>query len=72
MIPCKPTACDDRSRLCRAIESDEAQARRGAALTPALSHGEKGVDSRLRGNDGGEMGMTGPTHDLDHRGNAGR
>ena len=42
MIPCKPTACDDRSRLCRAIESGKAQVRRGAALTPTLSHGERG------------------------------
>ena len=52
MIPCKPTACDDRSRLYRAIESGKAQARRGAALTPTVSHGERGVDSRWRGNDG--------------------
>ena len=70
MIPCKPTACDDMSRLCRPIESDEARARRGAALTPALSQGGEGVDSRLRGNDGG-----GGNDDLCkgfHRGNAGR
>ena len=42
MIPCKPTACDDRSRLCRAIVSSEAQARHGATLTPALSLRERG------------------------------
>ena len=28
------------------------------ALTPALSHGERGLDSRASGNDGGGAGMT--------------
>ena len=31
MIPCKPTACDDTSRLCNPIESSEAQTRRSSA-----------------------------------------
>ncbi len=29
----------------------------GAALTPALSHGERGLDSRFRGNDGLRKGL---------------